>query len=44
MLDWKFIGETILTTSQGIPVTLKLVLVSLLISTPLAFGMAIINL
>lgn len=44
MLDWKFIGETILTTSQGIPVTLKLVLVSLLISIPLAFGMAIVNL
>lgn len=43
MLDWAFIGKTILTTSQGIPVTLKLVVVSLLISAPLAFGMAVIN-
>lgn len=44
MLDWNFIKEASATVAPGILVTLRLVLVSLLFSTPLAFFMAIVNL
>lgn len=43
-IDWTFIGNTLLLTAAGIPVTLKLTVVSLLVATPLAFFMAIVNL
>ncbi len=44
MLDWSFIGNTIIKCAGGIPETFLLVLVSLLISTPFAFLMALVNL
>lgn len=44
MLDLEFIKETLLTTSGGIPETLELVIITLIISIPIAFYMAIINL
>lgn len=44
MLDWKFIGETIIKCSQGIPETFLLVVVALIISAPLAYLMALVNL
>lgn len=44
MLDWNFIGKTIIACSSGIPETLQLVMVPLLFSIPLAFLMAIVNL
>lgn len=43
MLDWKFIGETILKCASGIPETFLLVVVSLVFATPLAYGMALVN-
>lgn len=44
MLDLEFIKETLLTTSGGIPETLELVIITLIISIPIAFYMAIVNL
>ena len=44
MLDWQFIISTILKCAQGIPETIKLVLVSLVIAIPLAYLMALVNL
>lgn len=44
MLDLEFIKETLITTAGGIPETLELVLITLLISIPIAFYMAIVNL
>lgn len=44
MLDLQFIGETLMRTASGIPETLQLVAVSILLSIPLAFGMAVVNL
>lgn len=43
-LDWEFIGKTLMQCAHGIPVTFKLVGVSLIISIPLALLMAIANL
>jgi L-cystine transport system permease protein len=43
-IDLPFIGKTLLLTAEGIPVTLKLTVVTLLVSTPFAFAMAIVNL
>lgn len=44
MLDLEFIQNTLIRTASGIPETFQLVLVSLVISTPLAFFMAVVNL
>lgn len=44
MLDWQFISSTILKCAQGIPETIKLVLVSLVIAIPFAYLMALVNL
>lgn len=44
MLDLEFIGETLLKTASGIPETLQLVLISTLLSIPLAFAIAVVNL
>lgn len=44
MLDLEFIGETLLKTASGIPETLQLVLISTLLSIPLAFVIAVVNL
>lgn len=44
MLDWNFIGKAIVSTSAGIPETLELVVVSLLISIPPAYFIAVVNL
>jgi len=44
MLDWKFIGNTIVKCASGIPETAILVLVALVISAPFAYGMALVNL
>ncbi len=44
MLDWKFIGKTIIQCAGGIPETFMLVVVSLLIAIPIAFLMALVNL
>lgn len=43
MLDWQFIFETILKCASGIPETVLLVVVSLLISIPIAYLMALVN-
>lgn len=43
MLDLDFIKETLITTAGGIPETMELVLITLLISVPIAFYMAIVN-
>ena len=42
MVDWEFILKTIVRTSAGIPVTIKLVLVSLIVSCPFAFLNAVV--
>lgn len=44
MLDLEFIKETLLTTAGGIPETLELVVITLIISVPIAFYMAVVNL
>lgn len=44
MLDLEFIKDTLITTSGGIPETLELVLITLIISIPIAFYMAVVNL
>ena len=44
MLDWKFIGNTILKCASGIPETAILVIVTLIVSTPIAYLMALVNL
>lgn len=44
MLDWEFIGKTIIKCAGGIPETFLMVLVSLLIASPLSFLMALVNL
>lgn len=43
MLDLKFIGQTIIKCASGIPETLLLVVVSLIISIPLAYLIALVN-
>lgn len=43
MLDLEFIKETLITTAGGIPETLELVIITLIISVPIAFYMAIVN-
>ena len=44
MLDWKFIAKTIVQCAGGIPETIMLVVVSLVIAIPIAFIMAVVNL
>lgn len=44
MLDLEFIVETLQRTASGIPETLQLVIVSSLLSIPLAFLVAVVNL
>lgn len=43
MLDWQFIGKTIRNCAAGIPETLTLVVVSLLIALPFAYLIAVVN-
>jgi L-cystine transport system permease protein len=43
MLDIEFIKNTLITTAGGLPETMELVLVTLVISIPLAFYIAVVN-
>ncbi len=43
MLDWQFIGKTIASCATGIPTTIRLVLIPLLISIPFAYLIALVN-
>ena len=42
-LDWSFIGQTMLAVLRGVPVTLEVTAVSLLIAIPLGFLIAVVR-